>query len=113
MPGTVAGLEHALKKWGTQPMARLMQPAIDLADKGFPVSVTLAKVLSQEARHMGRWDATRAIFWKDGAPLKAGDTLVNRDLAKSLRAIAKDGARAFYTGEIARRIAADLSLIHI
>ena len=48
VPGSVAGLEHALKKWGTMPLAKVMAPAIALADKGFPVSEPLAKILKQE-----------------------------------------------------------------
>ena len=109
VPGTVAGMEHALKKWGTLPLARVIQPSIALAEKGYPVSETLAKVLEQEKKNMGQWLATKAIFWKNGAPLKAGDKLVQKDLAHSLRLIARDGARAFYGGEIGRRIAADMA----
>ncbi|WP_298431589.1 gamma-glutamyltransferase [Ottowia sp.] len=109
VPGTVAGLTHALQKWGSMPLARVMQPSIELADKGYPVSETLAKVLRQETRNMGKWDATKAIFWKNGAPMKPGDLLVQKDLAHSLRLIARDGAKAFYEGEIAHRIAADMA----
>ncbi|MEZ5605688.1 MAG: gamma-glutamyltransferase [Burkholderiaceae bacterium] len=109
VPGTVAGLTHALQKWGSLPLARVMQPSIQLAEKGYPVSVTLAKVLKQETKNMGQWPATRAIFWKDGAPLKAGDRLVQKDLGHSLRLIARDGAKAFYEGEIAHRIAAEMA----
>ncbi len=109
VPGTVAGMAHALKKWGTLPLVRVIQPSIALAEKGYPVSETLAKVLEQEKKNMGQWPATKAIFWKNGAPLKAGDRLVQKDLAHSLRLIARDGARAFYGGEIGRRIAADMA----
>lgn len=109
VPGTVAGLAHALQKWGSMPLARVMQPSIELADKGYPVSETLAKVLRQETRNMGKWEATKAIFWKNGAPMKPGDLLVQKDLAHSLRLIARDGAKAFYEGEIAHKIAADMA----
>ncbi|MDO4682304.1 MAG: gamma-glutamyltransferase [Lautropia sp.] len=107
VPGTVAGMAHALKKWGTMPLARVMAPAIALAEKGYPVSETLAKTLKAEADNMGKWPATRAIFWKNGEPLKVGDRLVQKDLARSLKLIAAQGPDAFYRGEIARRIAAD------
>lgn len=109
VPGTVAGLTHALQKWGTQPLAKLLAPSIALAEKGYPVSETLAKVLQQETRNMGKWPATQAIFWKNGAPLKAGDRLVQKDLGHSLRLIARQGAKAFYEGEIAHKIAADMA----
>ena len=109
VPGTVAGMAHAAQKWGTMPLAKLIQPSIELADKGFPVSETLAKVLGQETKNMGKWDATKAIYWKNGAPLKPGDLLVNKDLAQSMRLIAKDGAKAFYEGAIAQKIVADMA----
>ena len=109
VPGTVAGMAHAAQKWGTQPLAKLIQPSITLAEKGFPVSETLAKVLRQETKNMGKWEATKAIYWKNGAPLQRGDLLINKDLGQSLRMIARDGAKAFYEGEIARKIVADMA----
>lgn len=109
VPGTVAGMEHALKQWGTLPLTRVIAPAAALAEKGFPVSETLAKILSQEQKNMGKWPATREIFWKNGAPLKVGDLLVQKDLAASLRLIGQQGARAFYEGDIARKIAAEMA----
>ena len=108
VPGTVAGLEHALQKWGSMPLHRVMQPAIELAEQGFTVSETLAKVLQSSANTMGQWPATTAIFWRNGAPLQAGDLLVQKDLAQSLRQIAKQGSYAFYKGDIAKRIAAEM-----
>ena len=109
VPGTVAGMEHALKSWGTLPLSRVIAPAIELADKGFPVSETLAKILQQEKKNMGQWPATQAIFWKNGEPLKVGDPLVQKDLAQSMRLIAQQGAKAFYEGEIAQKIAAEMA----
>ena len=109
VPGTVAGMTHALQHWGTQPLTKLLRPSIELAEKGYPVSETLAKVLQQETKNMGKWPATKAIYWRNGAPLKAGDKLVQKDLGHSLRLIARDGARAFYEGEIAHKIAADMA----
>lgn len=109
VPGTVAGMEHALKKWGTLPLAKVIAPAAALADKGYPVSETLAKILQQEQKNMGRWPATQAIFWKNGKPLQQGDTLVQKDLAQSLRLIGEQGAKAFYEGAIAQRIAAEMA----
>lgn len=107
IPGTVAGMTHALERWGTMPLSRVMAPAIALAERGYPVSDTLARMLKAEADTMGRWPATRAIFWKDGVPLRVGDRLVQKDLAQSLRLIAQKGPDAFYQGEIAQKIVAD------
>lgn len=59
VPGTVAGMEHALKTWGTLLLGTVIAPAIALAEKGFPVSETLAKILQQEKSNMGKWPATR------------------------------------------------------
>ena len=109
VPGTVAGMEHALKKWGTLPLSKVVAPAVALADKGFPVSETLAKILQQEQKNMGRWPATQAIFWKNGQPLRQGDALVQKDLAQSLRLIGEQGAKAFYEGAIATKIAAEMA----
>jgi len=109
VPGTVAGLTHALDRWGSLPLARVMAPAIALAERGYPVSETLAKALDKTRKTMGQWPATRAIFWKDGAPLKAGDPLVQKDLAASLRLISQQGAKAFYEGAIAHKIAAEMA----
>ncbi|MBY0410428.1 MAG: gamma-glutamyltransferase [Burkholderiaceae bacterium] len=109
VPGTVAGMEHALKSWGTLPLATVIAPAIALADTGFPVSETLGKILQQEKKTMGQWPATREIFWKNGEPLKVGDPLVQKDLAQSMRLIGQQGAKAFYEGDIAQKIAAEMA----
>lgn len=108
VPGSVKGLEQALNKWGSMPLHQVMQPAIDLAENGFVVSETLAKVLKASADNMGQWPATTAIFWRDGAPLKAGDKLVQKDLANSLKQIATQGSYAFYKGDIAKKIVAEM-----
>lgn len=109
VPGTVAGMEHALKKWGTMPLDKVIAPSIALAEKGFPVSETLAKILQQEKKNMGQWPATTEIFWKNGEPLKRGDLLVQKDLGQSMRLIAQQGAKAFYEGAIAQKIAAEMA----
>lgn len=108
VPGTVAGMEYALKKWGTMPLSKVLEPAIKLADKGFIVSDVLAQTLKEEKSTLGKWSASKAIFFNNGEPLKSGDLLVQKDLAKSLRLIAKQGAKAFYQGEIATKIAKEM-----
>lgn len=109
VPGTVAGMEHALKRWGTKRLADLIAPSIKLAEGGFEVSPTLAKMLAVDKERLGQWASTRAIFFKDDAPLKAGDRLVQKDLAKSLRLIARHGSKVFYRGEIGDRIVAEMA----
>ena len=109
VPGTVAGLTHALSRWGSMPLPKVMAPAIALAEKGYPVSVTLAKALEQEKKTMDKWPATKAIFWRNGTSLKAGEPLVQRELAQSLQLISQQGAKAFYQGAIAEKIAAEMA----
>lgn len=108
VPGTVAGLIDAHKRWGRLPLERLLQPAIQLAEEGFEVSPTLARALERTAEYMAPWPATTAIFWRDGRPLQAGERLIQKDLAQSLRLIATQGAAAFYEGPIAHAIAAEM-----
>ena len=108
VPGTVAGLSHALSKYGTMKLSQVIQPAVELAEKGYPVSRSLALILAAEREHLGQWDSSKAIFFKEGRPLKEGEMLVQKDLAKSLRLIAKEGPKAFYDGAIARKIVAEM-----
>lgn len=108
VPGTVAGLTHALQKYGTMKLSQVMSPAIKYAEKGYKVSPSLALTLAAEREHLGKWETTKHVFFKDGAPLKAGDRLTQKDLAKSLRLISRKGASAFYKGDIARKIVAEM-----
>ncbi|MGO1767614.1 MAG: gamma-glutamyltransferase, partial [Advenella sp.] len=109
VPGTVKGMEHALKKWGTMSLADVIQPAIALAENGYAVSPTLAEALEVEKDNLGKWDSTKAIFFKDGEPLKAGDKLVMKDLAASMKMLAEQGSDAFYKGAIADQIVQEMS----
>ncbi len=109
VPGTVAGLALALQKYGSGrfTLADLIAPAVALAREGIAVSDDLAASLSRAAPRLSRWPSTAKVFLRpDGAPLAAGDRLVQADLAESLAAIARDGPRAFYDGPVADRIAA-------
>lgn len=109
VPGTVAGLTHALQRWGSLPLAQVMAPAIQLAERGYPISPTLAKSLDKSRKTMGKWPATRAIFWRDGRPLRAGEQLVQIDLARSLTRIARHGPDGFYKGPVSQAIATDMA----
>jgi gamma-glutamyltranspeptidase / glutathione hydrolase len=109
VPGTVAGLTLALERHGSGKftLADLMAPAIALARGGIPVEDDLLDSLLLAQPRLIRWPSAAKIFLKaDGSPLGAGDTLVQSDLADSLEAIARDGARAFYAGPIADEIVA-------
>jgi len=108
VPGTVAGLAMARDLAGTMPLDRLLAPAVTLADQGFVVPEGLSEDLAEEAARLRKNAAAAAIFFPDGSPLHPGAVLVQKDLAKSLKAIARGGARAFYEGEIAEATAAGL-----
>ena len=109
VPGTVAGLALAERKYGSGrfTLAELIAPALALARDGMPVTAqTLAPPLLDPAR-LKRWPSSAKIFFKpDGSAFRPGERLVQTDLAHSLEAIATGGPRAFYDGPIAGKIAA-------
>jgi len=108
VPGTVAGLALALEKYGSGnfTLADLIAPAIELAQEGFAVEDDLADSLPGARQRLGRWPSSAAIFLDGGDVLHEGDRLIQSDLADTLRIIAQDGPRAFYTGRTAEKIAA-------
>ncbi len=106
VPGTVAGLEYAREKYGTRPRAELIAPALDLARRGFILDRGDAAALDAASADFREDAATAAIFLNHGMPFKAGERLVQRDLAQTLRLISDAGPAAFYDGPIARAIAA-------
>ena len=109
VPGTVAGLILALKQYGSLPLKDVIAPAIGFAEDGFLVSQDMAEELAKRKDRLARWPASAKIFLRpDGGTLRAGDRLVQQDLAASLRLIAEQGADAFYRGEIGKRIVAEM-----
>lgn len=108
-PGLVAGVLDVQKRYGKLPLAVVMKPAIDLARKGMKVYPALAVALEEEKEKLCRFPASKKIFMKAGGgcePLKAGELLVQEDLARTLEIIAKKGRDGFYRGEVARKIVA-------
>lgn len=108
VPGTVAGLEYSLKKWGSLPLSEVITPAIQLAENGIPVSHSLAKMLNAAQDKLGKWPSSRAIFFQENRPLRYGERLVQQDLVHSLRLISQQGSRVFYRGEIGDKIIAEI-----
>ncbi|NIB39139.1 gamma-glutamyltransferase [Pseudomaricurvus alkylphenolicus] len=108
VPGTVAGLIHALDNYGSLPLKTVIAPAIKLADEGFDISHALAEELKSRRKQLSRSEAGKAIFYKaNGDAYEAGERFVQKDLAWSLKQIARHGREAFYEGEIAKRFVAD------
>lgn len=106
VPGTVDGLERALAQYGTRPRSDLIAPAIALAEKGFVLDQGDVDLLRTATEDFRKDPATAAIFLKQGQPLKVGDTLVQRDLAQTLRRISAEGAKGFYQGATAAALIA-------
>jgi len=102
VPGTVSGMELALKKYGSKPRSELIAPAIRLAEEGFTLEQgdvdlleTATDVFKKDMRDSG------AIFLHNGEPMQVGQKLVQKDLAKTLREISAKGADGFYKGWVA------------
>ncbi|MDE2220392.1 MAG: gamma-glutamyltransferase, partial [Gammaproteobacteria bacterium] len=106
VPGTVAGLELARAKYGTRARAELVAPALRLAAQGFVLDQGDADFLAEGAADFRKDAPAGAVFLRNGRPFKAGERLVQGDLARMLRIIARDGVRGFYQGEPARLIVA-------
>lgn len=102
VPGTIAGIFAELK-YAKLPFAQLIQPAIDLAEKGFIITAAEARSLNNTQIYFKKYNTVLPVFVKDSA-WKAGDTLIQKDLARTLRLIRDKGSKGFYEGETARLI---------
>lgn len=104
-PGTVAGVLEVHKRYGKLPLAIVMKPAIELAEKGMIVYPALHTAMKEEASKLCRFKASKKIFLKKNCkPYKAGERLFQKDLAKTLKLIAKNGHDGFYKGYVADQI---------
>jgi gamma-glutamyltranspeptidase/glutathione hydrolase len=104
VPGAVAGAELAAKTYGTKPLAELLAPAIELAEKGFPVTEALASGIRSAT---DKFSPSSKKIWFDGdRPRAMGDRVIQKDLAATLREIAAKGSAGFYQGPVAEKIAA-------
>jgi gamma-glutamyltranspeptidase/glutathione hydrolase len=103
VPGALGGLEALSRKHGRLGFARALEPAIQIAEQGFPVSEFYAALIAWSSGILKRSEYGRRTFFRaDGSPLRPGDTLKQPELASFLRAVARDGAAYMYTGEWAR-----------
>jgi gamma-glutamyltranspeptidase / glutathione hydrolase len=109
VPGTVAGLLHALERFGTMPRERVMAPAIKLAEEGFAVPYGLAYAFAKAKERFESDASTAAIFLRaKSEPYRMGEILRQPELAKTLIAIRDRGAAGFYEGAVAEMIAAEM-----
>ena len=111
VPGTVAGLELALKTYGTLKLSDVMAPAIQLAENGYAVSAKLALEFKQEKGDLQRFSISSRIFLRNGNLYKPGEIFRQPELAATLRRIAKSGAADFYRGETARMLVQDMNAL--
>ncbi|RDU65005.1 gamma-glutamyltransferase [Helicobacter didelphidarum] len=109
IPGTVKGMSAMLDKYGTKKLSELIQPAIDLAENGFVITDRQAETMLEAKKYFEKFASSKHYFLKqDGTTYRGGETLVQKDLAKTLRLIQKEGESAFYQGKIADLIAIDM-----
>ena len=106
VPGSVSGLEYAREKYGTQSRAALIRPAIRLAQHGFKLDQGDIDILHTATEKFQRDRASASIFLKRGEPYQVGDTLVQKDLAKTLGSISRQGTDGFYKGKVASSLVA-------
>ncbi|WP_310418212.1 gamma-glutamyltransferase, partial [Chamaesiphon sp. OTE_8_metabat_110] len=107
VPGTIAGLATAHRKYGKLPWRTVVAPSIRLAREGFNVSEIYAEQARSKQKLLATNPAARAIFMRNGKPLQPGERLVQRDLARTLISIARN-PQSFYTGTIASAIDRDM-----
>jgi gamma-glutamyltranspeptidase/glutathione hydrolase len=110
VPGTIAGLFDCMK-YATLPFNKLIQPAIDLAEKGFVLTESEAKNLNTHKDLFIKYNTVTPVFVKTG-DWKTGDTLVQKDLANTLKRIRDKGLPGFYEGETARLIVEEMNRAH-
>lgn len=109
VPGTVAGMDAALARYGTRSLRDVVAPAEKLAREGFRVPTSLSVAMTQNAARLRLFGVSAAQFLKDGQPYAPGDALVQPELAATLRRLMRGGRSAFYGGTIGRRIVADMA----
>ncbi len=107
VPGCVSGWDELNRRFGTKPLGELLQPSIETAEDGFPVTEIIAGYWRGAEGSLARWPDSAATYLIDDtrAP-RFGEVFANPRLAASYRLIAEDGADAFYKGEIAKKIVA-------
>jgi gamma-glutamyltranspeptidase/glutathione hydrolase len=108
VPGAVAGMIEAHRKYGALPLSRVLAPAIRLASEGFIVDSTLFASISGEKYRISGFGG-KSVFLPGGSPPRIGSRLVQPQLARTLRLIADSGSRVFYRGSIADSIAAEMT----
>ena len=106
VPGTVKGLNYALEKYGTMDVERVIEPAIKLAEQGYVLQPGDVEIFEAGKKRLLESNVAEIFLQPGNKTYQAGDVLIQSDLAKTLKAIATGGTKAFYRGEIAQRVVA-------
>jgi len=106
IPGSVAGF-FATLKYGQLPMEKIIQPAIDLAEKGFAITEQESNLLNSKKLYFQKHNQSAVVFVKN-TPWKAGDILVQKELAETLKLIQKLGVKGFYEGKTAELLVSEM-----
>lgn len=104
VPGTVLGLETALKKYGSMTRQQVMKPAIDLAEKGYVLTSYQIGLFNQFLTDFRKQPNIASIFLKNNKPYQAGDLFIQKNLGETLKQIANKGSDIFYNGDIAKKM---------
>lgn len=104
VPGALAGWQYALEKYGTKSLAEVMQPAIEIAEKGFRIGATYSTINKDEYDKLIKMAGESTVYLNQGFPYEPGDYFRNPELARTFRLLASKGIQEFYTGEVAKKI---------
>jgi gamma-glutamyltranspeptidase/glutathione hydrolase len=101
VPGAVSAAELAVRGYGSKSFAEVLAPAIEIASQGFPVTEHLESSLRSSEAKLSKFPSTTKIWFRDGRPLRMGERVVQKDIARTLERMAKVGSADFYRGETA------------
>jgi gamma-glutamyltranspeptidase/glutathione hydrolase len=104
VPGSVAGLIYAQENYGTMKLSEVIQPAINLAEDGFPLEFRLAQSIQSSLNHFRKYESSMKVFSKNGLPYLEGEIFKQPDLAFTLKQVQEKGRDGFYEGKVAELI---------
>lgn len=106
IPGHPAALVYVARTYGRLPLSQSLQPAIELAEKGFPLDDQFYAFfqMSDRLEQLKKFNGSRAVFTKNGESFLPGEQIIQPDLARTLRKLAQEGKKGFYEGETAKKL---------
>jgi len=104
IPGQVAAMVHLQRNYGSLPLAKLLKPAIDLADKGFAVDKAYRRLAAFRLLVLQKYTSSSDVFLENNLVPDQGSLILQQDLANTLRSVARHGRSGFYAGEVAEKL---------